>query len=95
MPRHAADFGAILESNTHGRIGLEIGYTGRQAVPYDPYRTATPGYFALNALGELRLGAIAIFLNAINVTDVRQTHYDPLLRPRLGPGGRLGARAGA
>ena len=38
-------------------------------------------------LAELRLGGVAVFLNALNITDVRQTHYDPLIRPSLGPGG--------
>ncbi len=87
VPRQAAEIGAILEDETRGRVGLEVGYTGRQALEYDPYRTVSPGFVELNALGELRFGEIAVFLNAINLTDVRQTHYDPLLRPSLGPGG--------
>ena len=87
VPRQAGELGAIFESEKRGRIGLELGYTGRQAVEFDPYRTFSPGFFELNALGELRLGEIAIFLNAINLTDVRQTHFDPLVRPTLGPGG--------
>jgi iron complex outermembrane receptor protein len=90
VPRQAAEVGAILESERRGRIGAEIGYTGHQAVAFDPYRTVTPGFIELNVLGELRIGATSIFLNATNLTNVRQTHYDPLLRPeraRLGPGG--------
>ncbi len=90
VPRQAAEIGAILESERRGRIGAEIGYTGHQAVDYDPYRTVTPGFIELNVLGELRIGATSIFLNATNLTNVRQTHSDPLLRPelaRLGPGG--------
>ena len=87
MPRQAAELGAILESGRRGRVGLEVGYTGKQALAYDPYRHESPGFFELNALGELRFGEIALFLNAINVTNVRQTNYDPLLRPSPGPGG--------
>jgi len=87
VPRQAAELGAILESQRRGRVGLEIGYTGKQAIAYDPYRHVSPGYFELNALGELHFGDVAVFLNAINLTDVRQTNYDPLLRPTLGPGG--------
>ncbi|MBV8145498.1 MAG: TonB-dependent receptor [Gammaproteobacteria bacterium] len=87
VPRQAAEIGAILESERRGRIGLEVGYTGTQAIAYDPYRHESPGFFELNALGELRFGDIAVFVNAINLTDVRQTNYDPLLRPSLGPGG--------
>lgn len=87
VPRQSGELGVIFESEKRGRIGLEVGYTGRQAVEFDPYRTFAPGYFELNALGELRLGEVAIFLNAINLTNVRQTHFDPLLRPTPGPGG--------
>jgi iron complex outermembrane receptor protein len=87
VPRQAGELGVIFESEKRGRIGLELGYTGRQAVEFDPYRDFAPGYFELNALGELRLGEVAIFLNAINLTNVRQTHFDPLVRPTLGPGG--------
>jgi iron complex outermembrane receptor protein len=90
VPRQAAEIGAILESERRGRIGAEIGYTGHQAVTYDPYRTVTPGFIELNVLGELRIGETSLFLNATNITNSRQTHYDPLLRPELrpfGPGG--------
>jgi iron complex outermembrane receptor protein len=87
VPRQTAEIGAILESEIRGRVGVEVGYTGKQALEYDPYRTTSPGFIGLNALGELRFGDIAVFLNAINLTDVRQTHYNPLLRPSPGPGG--------
>ena len=59
----------------------------RQAIGNDPYRSVSPAYFELNALAELRFGGIAVFLNAINLTNVRQTHYDPLIRVIRGPGG--------
>jgi iron complex outermembrane receptor protein len=29
----------------------------------------------------MKFGHVAVFLNAINLTDVRQTRFDPLLRP--------------
>jgi hypothetical protein len=44
-------------------------------------------FVELNALAEARFGDVAIFVNAINLTNVRQTNYDPLLRPSPGPGG--------
>ena len=87
VPHHAVELAAILESEKRGRLGLEIGYTGRQAIANDPYRITSQAYFELNALAELRFGGIAIFLNAINLTNVRQTHYDPLVRRTPGPGG--------
>jgi hypothetical protein len=68
-------------------VGLEVGYTGRQALEDDPYRSMSEPYFELNALGEIRFGRVSIFLNAINLTNVRQTHFDPLVRPDAGLGG--------
>ena len=87
VPRQSGELAGILESEKRGRIGLEIGYTGKQALVEDPYRRISEPYFELNALGELRFGSVAIFLNAINLTDVRQTRFDPLIRPSAGLGG--------
>jgi iron complex outermembrane receptor protein len=87
VPHQAAEIGAILEDEKRGRIGAEIGYTGRQALEYNPYRSESEPYFELNVLGELNIGELKLFANAINLTDVRQTHFDPLLRPTPGPGG--------
>jgi outer membrane receptor for ferrienterochelin and colicins len=87
VPRHSAELGGILESERRGRIGLELGYTGKQALSDDPYRNVSEPYIELNALGEIRLQGFSIFLNAINLTNVRQTHFNPLIRPTPGPGG--------
>jgi hypothetical protein len=87
VPRNSAELGAILENKQRGRIGLELGYTGRQALEEDPYRNVSEPYLELNALGEIRAGAVSIFINAINLTNVRQTRFDPLTRPTPGLGG--------
>jgi iron complex outermembrane receptor protein len=87
VPRTTASIDAILESEQRGRVGFELDYTGPQALDDNPYRDESPGYWHLNFLVEARFGEIAVFVNAINVTDVRQTHYDPLLRGSPGPGG--------
>jgi outer membrane receptor for ferrienterochelin and colicins len=87
VPRHAGELAGIIENEKRGRIGLELGYTGRQALTEDPYRTISEPYFELNALGEIRFGGLSIFLNMINLTNVRQTRFDPLIRPTRGPGG--------
>lgn len=87
VPRSAASVGIILEDERRGRIGVEAEYTGPQAVDADPWRTRAPGYVQVNALAEWRLGDAAVYVNALNLTDARQTRWDPLLRPRPGPGG--------
>jgi outer membrane receptor for ferrienterochelin and colicins len=87
VPRNSAELGAILENQQRGRIGLELGYTGRQALEDDPYRNVSEPYVELNALGELRFGPVSIFVNAINLTNVRQSRFDPLIRTTPGLGG--------
>ena len=85
-PRFTAEIAAIFEDEERGRIGFEISYTGEQSLHDDPYRTRTPSYLELNALAELHVGRIAVFLNALNVTDRRQGDFSPILRPASSPG---------
>lgn len=87
VPRQSAELGAILENSRGSRIGLEMGYTGRQALEDDPYRNMSEPYIELNALGEIHFAVVSIFLNMINLTNVRQTRFDPLVRPTPGLGG--------
>jgi iron complex outermembrane receptor protein len=91
-PRHAAGVVAALEQEGRGRLGLELYYTGRQALEDNPYRGASRPYLVLGLLGERSLGTRAggarAFVNLENLTNVRQTRYDPLLLPARGRGGR-------
>ena len=45
-------------------------------------------YVEVGVLGEVRIGDVHLFLNLENLSDVRQTHYDPLLLPAQAPDGR-------
>jgi iron complex outermembrane receptor protein len=87
-PRHAGEIGWIWEKESRGRVGVELSYTGRQRLENDPYRQASMPYVELSALAELRLGETRIFVNAVNLTGVRQTHYDSLVLPARAPDGR-------
>lgn len=87
VPRHSAELGGILEDESLGRIGLEASYIGRQALEDDPFRSVSRPYITLNALAEVRFNGFSIFLNAVNLTNARQTRFDPLIRPTRGPGG--------
>ena len=91
-PRHAAGVVASVEQEGRSRIGLELYYTGRQALDDNPYRADSRAYLLVGLLGErafgTRLGVARVFLNLENVTNVRQTRYDPLLLPARGRGGR-------
>ena len=87
VPRQAGSLDAILEVQRRGRVGLEVDYTGTQGLEYDPYRTMSRAYFSFNALAEVRFQGVAVFMNVINFSNVRQTRWDPLIRPSPGPGG--------
>jgi outer membrane receptor for ferrienterochelin and colicins len=80
-PRHAAELAGIWEREGKGRFGIEVSYTGRQRLEDDPYRDQSVPYVEVSVLGEVRVGHAGIFANAMNVTDVRQTRYDPLVLP--------------
>ena len=87
-PRHAVELAALLEEESRGRVGIEVSYTGRQSLEADPYRSVSAPYVEVSALAELRLGEAGLFVNATNLTGVRQTHFDPLLLPARAADGR-------
>lgn len=87
-PRHSAGMVAMWERHGAGRIGFEAYYTGRQRLDDNPFRDASRPYVELGLLGEVVLGKVRLFVNAENLLDVRQTKYDPLLRPTRAADGR-------
>lgn len=89
VPRETAGLDVAFEEDEIGaRIGLELVYTGPQAVEENPYRTVAPGYTTVGALASKQLGRLMVYLNLENLTNVRQTNFDPLLRVTPGEGGR-------
>jgi iron complex outermembrane receptor protein len=82
-PRHSAGLDFALDADETGtRAGIEIFYTGRQALEDDPYRTTSLPYTTIGILVEQKFGHVSAFLNGENLTGVRQTKFDPLLLPR-------------
>ena len=69
-------------------VGFELYYTGRQALPDNPYRSQSKPYVTIDALIQKQLGRLIVFLHGENLNNVRQTHYDPIYRPSPGLGGR-------
>lgn len=92
VPRHTAGMVASLEQEGVSRLGVELYYTGRQALGDNPYRDVSQPYVIFGLLGERAFdtpaGRARLFVNAENLLDVRQTRLDPLLLPEPGPGGR-------
>jgi iron complex outermembrane receptor protein len=91
-PRHAVGVVTTVEKEGKSRVGLELYYTGRQALEENPYRNESQPYLIVGLLGErafdTRAGLARVFVNFENLTNVRQTRYDPLLLPVRGRGGR-------
>lgn len=87
-PRHSAGFVAIWEDHDRGRLGFEAYYTGAQELEDNPYRTRSKPFLNMGILGEVHLGHVSVFLNAENILDIRQSRYDPLVRPSRASDGR-------
>ena len=88
-PKHVVTFDGIIEEEETGQVALEVSYVGQQALEDDPYATVSHPYVIVGFLAMKRLGHRAtVFLNAENLTGVRLSDYQPLVRPEPGPGGR-------
>lgn len=91
-PRQAAGLDVALEDDESGAyVAVEVFHTGVQALDENPYRTLSRPYTTLGLLGAMRFGSATVFLNLENLTDVLQTHYDPILRPLAAGVGQAGA----
>ena len=86
-PRHSLGLVTMVE-NEDGRLGLEVYYTGRQRLEANPYRDVAAPYTLVGLLIERRVGRLRLFVNLENLTDVRQSRWDPLLRPDRAADGR-------
>ena len=87
-PRHSAGVVGMWEAENVGRLGIEWYYTGRQRLEENPYRTVSQPYLIVGLLAEKQFGRIRLFINGENLTGVRQTRWDPLLRPAQATDGR-------
>jgi iron complex outermembrane receptor protein len=87
-PRHSAGVVGMWEREDVGRVGIEWYYTGRQALEQNPYRAISEPYMIVGILAEKQFGRIRLFVNGENLTGVRQTRWDPLLRPSRAVDGR-------
>ena len=86
-PRQSFGITGTWEKN-NWRLGAECYYTGRQRLEENPYRSESKPYVLVGFLAERTFGKLRVFLNAENLGDVRQTGWDPLLRPSRGVDGR-------
>jgi outer membrane receptor protein involved in Fe transport len=88
-PRHSLGLVRVWEQEGKSRVGIECYYTEQQRVEYDPYRDYSEPYVIFGVMGERRVHRyMRLFLNLENLTNVRQTRWNSLLRPARGPDGR-------
>jgi iron complex outermembrane receptor protein len=87
-PRHSAGIVAMAEAPDVGRVGAELYFTGRQRLEYNPYREQSEPYVLVGFLAERKIGRLRLFINAENLTNVRQGRFDPLLLPQRAVDGR-------
>jgi outer membrane receptor for ferrienterochelin and colicins len=87
-PAHSAGIVGMWEREDVGRIGAEWYYTGAQRLEDNPFRTRSEPYMIVGVLAERQLGRVRLFVNGENLTGVRQTQWNSLLRPGRGSDGR-------
>jgi len=87
-PRHTVGIDGAWEFANTWRVGVEWYYTGRQRLEANPYRSESEPYHVFGILASRRIGRTVLFINGENLTNVRQTDWDPLLRPSRAIDGR-------
>ncbi len=87
-PRHSLGVDAAREWDRGTRLGVEWFYTGTQRLDANPYREQSAPYSVFGILVTQRFGHVQLFVNGENLTGVRQTSWEPLLRPTRNVDGR-------
>ena len=87
-PRHSAGFSASAGTERRGRVVAQVNFTGVQRLDANPFRFTSEPYTVVNLLGEFPVGRWRWFVSGDNLTDVRQTRWDPIARPLRGADGR-------
>lgn len=88
-PRHAVTFAAFLEDEEWGMLGFEALYTGGQRLEDNPYRTNGKPFLQVGLLIALNISEkLTLFVNGENLTNVRQSRFDPLVLPTRAANGR-------
>jgi iron complex outermembrane receptor protein len=87
-PRHNAGIVGMWEREDVGRVGVEVYYTGIQRLEENPFTERSRPYTIIGVLGERQFGRIRLFVNGENLTGVRQTRWDPMIRASQAMDGR-------
>ena len=87
-PRQSFTLLGGMEDEDFGRFVFEWFYTGRQRLEANPYRDESVPFMTIGLLVEKVFGKVRVFVNAEDLNNVRQTRFDPLIRPTQGSDGR-------
>ena len=79
LPRHKVNSSLVFEKHQSFKSGVELYYGSSQVLDDG---TSTRSIVEVGVFGEKTLGKISFFVNAENLTDVRQGRYGPVV---LGP----------
>jgi iron complex outermembrane receptor protein len=87
-PRHRAGFVATVDAGKRGSVGVHVLFNGEQRLDANPFRSTSEPYAVVGLLAERPFGRWRLFVTAQNLTDVRQTDWDPIARPAPDVDGR-------
>jgi outer membrane receptor for ferrienterochelin and colicins len=88
LNRHRIGGDLMLDRPGVYRMGIEGIYYGRQMLDDNPYLSESKPYLYVMAIAMRQFGAFELVANFENLLDVRQTEYQPLVRPSPTVGGR-------
>jgi outer membrane receptor for ferrienterochelin and colicins len=88
LNRHRAGADLMLEKPGIYRVGIEGIYYGRQGLDDNPYLGESKPYLYAMAIAMRQFGPWELVANFENLLDVRQTEFQPLVRPAPTVGGR-------
>jgi iron complex outermembrane receptor protein len=94
-PAHSISLVGMWEKEKLGRIGVEYYFTGSQRLDSNPYRDRSESYSIIGLLADRTYGRYRVYVNLENLTGVRQSTYDPLVRPSQAVDGRWSVDAWA
>jgi iron complex outermembrane receptor protein len=86
-PAHSLGLVGMWERDVW-RAGVEYYFTGAQRLEANPYRSRSEGYSIFGFLVERTFRRLKVFLNSENLTNTRQSSFDPLVRPSQAIDGR-------
>ena len=78
LPRSKVNSALVFEEHENFKTGVEFYYASSQTLDD---RTRTRSIAEVGLFGEKTFGRFSFFINAENLTDVRQNKYGPVVFP--------------